>query len=106
MLSALQWPHAFFSGSIGGVERFFRLDAFLHHGPTIEIGIDASPWGMGGWLAKDGRSLIILLHRFRPKTNPFTTWMVVLLMASNYGNAWRFLLPLSFGPRIGSKTAS
>ncbi len=34
--------------------RFFRLDAFRRMGPTIEIGTDASPWGMGGWLAVNG----------------------------------------------------
>lgn len=34
--------------------RFFRLDSFLRLGLHIEIGIDASPWEMGGWLAENG----------------------------------------------------
>ena len=36
------------------MERFFRLDSYLGNVPTIEIGADASPWGNGGWLSKDG----------------------------------------------------
>ena len=50
----LHWINAFFGGAVGGIERFFRLDAFRRTGPTIEIGTDASPWGMGGWLSVDG----------------------------------------------------
>jgi hypothetical protein len=60
ILGTLQWLNAFFNGSVGGVERFFRLDAFLRRGPTVEIGTDASPWGMGGWLAVDG----VITHYF------------------------------------------
>jgi hypothetical protein len=50
----LVWIAAFFDGAVGGIERFFRLDAFLRQGPVVEIGTDASPWGLGGWLSIDG----------------------------------------------------
>ena len=36
-------------------ERRFTVAAFLRVGTYIEIGTDASPWGMGGWLSIDGR---------------------------------------------------
>jgi hypothetical protein len=52
--SSLTWFSAFLEGSVGGVERFFRLDSYLRQGPVIEIGTDASPWGMGGWLSYNG----------------------------------------------------
>ena len=42
------------------VERFYRLDAYLRIGTTMEIGTDASPYGMGGWLMTDG----VIKHDF------------------------------------------
>ena len=36
------------------MERFFRFDSYMHEGPSIKIGTDASPCGMGGWLAENG----------------------------------------------------
>ena len=48
------WLRAFFSGSVGGITRRFDLDAYLRRGPVVEIGTDASPIGLGGWLAVDG----------------------------------------------------
>ena len=36
------------------IERFFRLGAYLRVGRVVEVGTDASPWGMGGWLCIDG----------------------------------------------------
>ena len=51
----LQWFVAFFAGNTNQIERFFRLDAYLRIGQAIEIGTDASPWGMGGWLTIDGQ---------------------------------------------------
>ncbi len=56
----LQWIDTFFTGAVGGIERYFRLDAYLRQGPTIEIGTDASPWGLGGWLSRDG----VITHFF------------------------------------------
>ena len=51
--SSLTWFQALFERA-QPVERFFRLDSYMGKGKTIEIGTDASPWGMGGWLTIDG----------------------------------------------------
>ena len=50
----LRWFQAFFSEGGSRIERFFSLEAYNRTGPVVEIGTDASPWGMGGWLAIDG----------------------------------------------------
>ena len=34
-----------------GKIRKFHLADFLGHGDRIEVGTDASPWGLGGWLS-------------------------------------------------------
>ena len=52
--NSLQWLHAFFTPRALPIERYFRLDAYLRQGTVIEIGTDASPFGMGGWLTIDG----------------------------------------------------
>ena len=36
------------------MERYFSLDAYSRVGTVVAIGTDASPWGLGGWLAVDG----------------------------------------------------
>ena len=46
--SPLKWFRAFFTEPGKPVERFYRLDAYLRTGTTVEIGTDASPYGMGG----------------------------------------------------------
>ncbi len=48
------------------VERCFRLDSYLRQGPVIEIGTDASPWGIGGWLSVDG----FITHYFACSISP------------------------------------
>ena len=48
------WFDTFFSGNGASIERFFSLDAFNRVGAVVEIGTDASPWGLGGWLSIDG----------------------------------------------------
>jgi hypothetical protein len=50
----LSWIDTFFDGAVGGIERYFSVDSYLRRGPVVEIGTDASPWGMGGWLSVDG----------------------------------------------------
>ena len=52
--SSLVWFTAFFKGKGTHLERFFRVDAYSRTGTEVEIGTDASPWGMGGWLTIDG----------------------------------------------------
>jgi hypothetical protein len=50
---ALSWLRAFFCTEILGISRHFSLEQFRGVGPCIEIGTDASPWGLGGWYAID-----------------------------------------------------
>ena len=50
----LDWSHTFFAGNGPTVERFFSIDGLNCPGAVVEIGTDASPWGLGGWLAIDG----------------------------------------------------
>ena len=50
----MHWSQAFFGGGGTRIERFFKLNAYLRTGDVIEIGTDASPWGLGGWLAVNG----------------------------------------------------
>ena len=52
--TSLQWFQAFFTSKSLPIERYFRLDAYLRQGTVVEIGTDASPYGMGGWLTIDG----------------------------------------------------
>ena len=35
--------------------RRFTLDEYMQRCPAVEIGTDASPYGLGGWLAVDGQ---------------------------------------------------
>jgi hypothetical protein len=51
---ALDWLSAFFRKEVRGVTRHFSLEEFSGSGPLWEIGTDASPWGLGGWLSCDG----------------------------------------------------
>lgn len=53
--TSLLWFHTLFTGKGRRIERYFSLDSFNRVGTRVEIGTDASPWGMGGWLAIDGR---------------------------------------------------
>ena len=50
----LAWFRSFFLGKGVSIERFFSLSAFHRTGTVVEIGTDASPWGLGGWLSVDG----------------------------------------------------
>ena len=55
ILQELVWFEAFFIHHPMRAERKFTIAAFLRVGTYVEIGTDASPWGMGGWLRIDGR---------------------------------------------------
>jgi len=48
---SLSWLRAVFYNEMPGMIRRFHLSDFLGHGDHIEIGSDASPWGLGAWLA-------------------------------------------------------
>ena len=54
ILPALTFFLAFFTQEGTHLERFFSLESFRREGPVVEIGTDASPWGLGGWIAIDG----------------------------------------------------
>ena len=49
------WFEALFLHQPTLIERRFTIEAFLRVGSYVEIGTDASPWGMGGWLQVDGK---------------------------------------------------
>jgi hypothetical protein len=51
----LDWFLIFFRGRSLKIERVFTVEAFMRLGVEVEIGTDASPWGMGGWLTIGGR---------------------------------------------------
>ena len=51
----LDWMKAFFvEASTPGIVRNFTLEEFLRTGDVVEIGTDASPWGLGGWYCVNG----------------------------------------------------
>ena len=51
---ALSWLNAFFQGDVAGLQRHLSLEAYTRQGDIIEVGTDASPWGMGGWISVNG----------------------------------------------------
>ena len=51
----LHWFQAFFENEGGQLCRIFTLEAYQRTGTHVEIGTDASPWGLGGWIAIDGK---------------------------------------------------
>ena len=50
----LVWFDVFFSGRGQRIERFFSIDSYNRNGTLVEIGTDASVWGIGGWLSVNG----------------------------------------------------
>ena len=52
---SLIWCEALFLHRPTLIERRFTTEAYLRVGTYVEIGTDASPWGMGGWLQVDGK---------------------------------------------------
>ena len=53
IVQPLKWFRAFFNASGGFIERRFNHGAFARSGKTIEIVLDASPWGLAGILIED-----------------------------------------------------
>ena len=60
---SLDWLQAFMRRESHGLTRHFTLAEFVGTGPSWEIGTDASPWGMGGWLSCDGKITKYCLSR-------------------------------------------
>ena len=48
------------SNQVNGIKRTFTLAEFKREGPLLEIVTDASPWGLGGYLSREGR----IIERF------------------------------------------
>ena len=57
---SLTWFQAVFNHSMPGLDRTFNLYDYLGQGDIVEVGTDASPWGLGGWLARNG----VIAHFF------------------------------------------
>lgn len=51
---SLQWLDQFFQSEPQSLTRTFTLEEYKLLGPAWEIGTDASPWGLGGWLSCNG----------------------------------------------------
>lgn len=51
---ALKWLRCFFKHNAPGITRQFNLEECRGNGTKIELGTDASPWGIGGWLSVNG----------------------------------------------------
>ena len=66
ILIELQWFQALFTSKTMPIMRTFTLSAYLRVGTLIEIGTDASPWGLGGWLSVGGK----LTHYFSCPVTP------------------------------------
>ena len=52
---ATGWIKAFLSRQRGSICRVFRLNAFLGIGTWVEFYLDASPWGIGGFMTIGGQ---------------------------------------------------
>ena len=64
---ALSWLHAFFIDANPGIERRFYLADFNGHGAKVEVGTDASPWGMGGWMSVDDEIKLVFRTPITPQ---------------------------------------
>ena len=51
----LTWLSAFIRGDEPGLVRQFDVAEYLNGGAQLEVGTDASPLGLGGWLAVNGK---------------------------------------------------
>ena len=59
----------FFVDNREGKVRIVRLADFNGKGDVVELGADASPWGIGGWIAVNGNAINQLSD---PITKPYT----------------------------------
>ena len=50
----LRWRDALLSDESLTLRRTFHLSTYRGHGVKVEVCLDASPWGLGGFLVKDG----------------------------------------------------
>ena len=52
IIHVLWWVIAFLDGR--PITRHYLLAVYMGHGVDIEINLDASPWGLGGYIVEDG----------------------------------------------------
>ena len=53
----LIWIKAFLEQTAGSLHRTFLVSTHYNRGDKIVVYVDASPWGIGGWILVDGRPL-------------------------------------------------
>jgi len=86
--SSLQWYSAFFAKEGSHVERFFSVTAYLRQGTVVEIGTDASPWGLGGGGYQSMEpSPTTSVVPSRQKTRRSMALQLATPMANKFGNA-------------------
>ena len=51
---AVEWISIFLQGKKGDLVRVMNVDAHFRRGTTVDIIVDACPWGMGGILTLNG----------------------------------------------------
>jgi len=102
----LDWFTAFFTGKGTSMERFFSVDAYNRVGTIIEIGTDASCWGLRGWLRSMASS---------PSTprlhSDHLMWRnmglsLAITKGSKYGKPWRSSSRSTSGPSNGTEIGS
>jgi len=78
---SLSWLRAVFHHSTPGKIRIFHLSDFLGEGDAIEVGTDASPWGLGGWLSINH----IVIHYFYCGIDDFDKFLFNLTIGACEG---------------------
>ena len=101
----LLWFRAFFENEGAQLERFFSLEAYSRRGDVVQIGTDASPYGMGGWITVKGQSSVISVAPSRTTTSKRTASSAAPVTGSNFGSAWRCWWPETYGHRCGNRSA-
>ena len=51
---SLSWIRAFLKGTTGSLIRNFSVFSFANVGLAVDLVLDASPWGLGGYLTENG----------------------------------------------------
>ena len=57
ILEPLVWIKAFLEQTAGSLHRTFLVSSHYNRGDKIVVYVDASPWGIGGWILVNGRPL-------------------------------------------------
>jgi hypothetical protein len=81
----LLWVRALITGSVGAFQRRYFVDVYHGRSETIEINLDASPWGIGGYVVIG---------------NKISHWF-----ASAISNAEAKVLSMVIGEAAGQQTA-